>query len=415
MIVQSYNIGNLVPHPDNSKYFDDIDGDEWVQFKGSIQSEGILTPLIVSPDLTVISGHQRIRACKELDIDMVPVIIRQDLTTKEEKLVALLVSNFGRRRNNGEKDRLVVVEYVKLRGNARGGDRKSNSDCRSLKLTQAEIAKELGLTVTALNEILSIETNLTPEIKQMLSDGFFTKTTASKVLTKLSKEEQAELMNQFGKEIINGVTQSQMKKYADEIVATKRSFEQQLKEIEDGYEDQLAALAEDIDNQETSALLLKIEALEQKYREEYEKRKDVEKTKDKALQEYKEMEQALTAQEDYSRNLSNRLSEIELELSSIRATETPNAQLATGTKEVLFPKPGDIGLFRDACESFISAAVEYTVPTFPLGNLSDDDFGSALAAIRSVMSSAAKINNNFRKAEKQSAQEIILPLLEVSY
>lgn len=60
-------------------------------------------------------------------------------------------------------------------------------------ISQDEIAKQLGVSPRTLREMLAIESKLTPEIKDLLDTGVFTKTTASKILTKLSPDEQLDV------------------------------------------------------------------------------------------------------------------------------------------------------------------------------------------------------------------------------
>ncbi len=107
--------------------------------------------------------------------------------TFNEKLKLLLAANFGRTKNDEAKQRKIVTEYVALCGNAHGGDRKSNGNNCHL-ISQDEIAEQLGISERSLRNLLAIENKLTPEIKEMLNNGVFTKTTASKILTKLSAE-----------------------------------------------------------------------------------------------------------------------------------------------------------------------------------------------------------------------------------
>ncbi len=59
-------------------------------------------------------------------------------------------------------------------------------------LTQEEIANQLGVSLPTLKEMLAIERKLTPEIKEMLDNGVFTKSTASKILTKIKYLSQRE-------------------------------------------------------------------------------------------------------------------------------------------------------------------------------------------------------------------------------
>lgn len=46
--------------------------------------------------MTIISGHQRYIASKELDINLVPVIIRDELIDEDERMRKLLAANLGR-------------------------------------------------------------------------------------------------------------------------------------------------------------------------------------------------------------------------------------------------------------------------------------------------------------------------------
>lgn len=109
---------------------------EYEEFKHSIQEEGIISEIIVAPDMTIISGHQRYKAAKELGIKMVPIRIREDLIDEDKKLKVLLAANFGRSKNNESKQRKVADEYVRLCGYGQGGNRKSKGQDGLLKLSE---------------------------------------------------------------------------------------------------------------------------------------------------------------------------------------------------------------------------------------------------------------------------------------
>lgn len=240
----------LKVHPRNTEFFDDINGEEYERFKKSIQNDGILSPILVSPDMTVISGHQRLKACKDLGIKLVPVMIREDLTEEDEKLKILLAANFGRTKNDESKQRKVAVEYVNLCGRKLG----DNQWVVDNRLSISEIAKQLGTSETSLKELLLIERKLTPEIKELIDNGTITKTTSSKVLTKLSPTEQEELLTTYGKDIIQGVTQKQVQEYIyklkekDKVIA---KYEMKMKSVgleqSKKYQKQLENLKAQID------------------------------------------------------------------------------------------------------------------------------------------------------------------------
>lgn len=64
--MQQININELKPHPRNNEFFDDMTGDAWDAFKESISTSGIVEPIVVTQDMIIVSGHQRVRAAKEL-------------------------------------------------------------------------------------------------------------------------------------------------------------------------------------------------------------------------------------------------------------------------------------------------------------------------------------------------------------
>lgn len=238
----------LKVHPRNNEFFDDIQGKEYERFKQSILQDGILSPILVSPDMTVISGHQRLKACKELGIDLVPIMIRDDLTDENEKLKLLLAANFGRTKNDDAKQRKIATEYVALCGGKHGDNQyKRTSDNHKSTLTQAEIASQLGISVPTLNEMLAIERKLTPEIKELLDTGVFTKTTASKILTKLSPDEQKELAKSLP--VDTTLTQEQVNTYVEKIKSQENQiagYEAKMKRVDElkakiqGLEEELA-------------------------------------------------------------------------------------------------------------------------------------------------------------------------------
>ncbi len=242
----------LKVHPRNAEFFDDIQGKEYEQFKQSILQDGILSPILVSPDMTVISGHQRLKACKELGIELVPIMIRDDLTDENEKLKLLLAANFGRTKNDETKQRKIATEYVALCGfknGEMGRGRKVGNNCLP-NLTQDEIADQLGISARSLRNLLAIENKLTPEIKEMLDNGVFTKTTASKILTKLSAEEQAELVKTLPADV--KLTQTEVNTYVEQLRTKDNQiagYEAKLKQMV-VLKNEIADLKEQLNNQE---------------------------------------------------------------------------------------------------------------------------------------------------------------------
>ena len=230
---QQIDINVLKPHLRNNEFFDDLNGEEFERLKNSIRDEKIYNDILVSPDMTIISGHQRVRAAKELGLKLVPIKIDEDLQDENSKLRALISNNFGRRKNDPEKDRKALVTYVELKGYRNGeigrNHFQDSHNGKAEKLTLDEIAKELNISKSNLTRALSIERNLTDSMKELLDDGVISKTLASDVITSLSEEEQEELISKL--DATKKYTQKQVKKYIDEIKQLK-SQKQEIKIVD---------------------------------------------------------------------------------------------------------------------------------------------------------------------------------------
>lgn len=179
-------------HPRNQEFFDDIGGSDYTNFKESIKNEGIISEIVVAADMTILSGHQRYKAAKELGMTKVPVRIRSDIDSDNDKLKILLAANFGRSSNDPAKQRKVAAEYVALCGYNHGGDRKSSCQNGGLKLS--DIATQLGTTERSLARSLRIERELSEPMKQLLDDGVISATFAADVIASMSEEEQMALI-----------------------------------------------------------------------------------------------------------------------------------------------------------------------------------------------------------------------------
>ena len=86
----------LHEHPRNQEFFDDIVGSKWDEFKTSIAQMGVMNPLIVTENNTVISGWQRTRAALELGMENVPCIVRQ-FESEDDILRCLIETNIRQR------------------------------------------------------------------------------------------------------------------------------------------------------------------------------------------------------------------------------------------------------------------------------------------------------------------------------
>jgi ParB/RepB/Spo0J family partition protein len=215
-VVNNLNISIIKMHPRNQEYFDDIEGEAYERFKNSIKNDGILTPLLVAPDMTLISGHQRLKAAKELGIDTVPVIVEEDLKSESEIFRKLLAANFGRFKNNPIKQAKFIEEYEKQCG-VRQGSAGNADPNNSGGITQKDVAKQFGISDDQLRNYKKLLT-LIPDLQDMVETDKLSATTAYKVYAKLSPDEQKKLLLDLGVEKISKMTKSQAESEVEKLL-----------------------------------------------------------------------------------------------------------------------------------------------------------------------------------------------------
>lgn len=212
------DVDKLKPHPKNRYFFDDIDGEPWVAFLESIETSGVIEPVIVSaPDLTIVSGHQRVRACKKLGIKQVAVEERS-YESEDEILKQLIETNIRQRgigNANAVKLGRCIKELERIYGIKSGNNQHTElSTIGGNQKTQAELISELDTDKETYRRDKKLA-ELPEEIQQMVMDGKVTASTASRVIARLSPEEQKALIAQFGGQ--DKVSGKEVEKYVAEI------------------------------------------------------------------------------------------------------------------------------------------------------------------------------------------------------
>lgn len=308
----------LKVHPRNTEFFDDISGDDYEQFRDSILAEGILHKLIVAPDMTIISGHQRYKAALDLNFETVPVEVREDLLDEDAKLRVLLAANFGRKKNSDTKQRKVADEYVRLRGYGQGGDRKSKGQDGLLKLS--DIAKELGTSEKSLKRMLRIERNLTDSMKDLLDTGVISKTLAADTIAALTAEEQEELIANL--DVTKKITKQKVDSYIEKI-----------KELEQKAENPVVQVIDKTDYTTIDSYKKKVKDLEAELSSLKSKEKSLEK-----LQKLTEAEnKSLKKIQDEIRDLTQQKTNISKQLRDVRELARLSAEMQKILEDKLAP------------------------------------------------------------------------------
>lgn len=132
-------IASLTAHPLNAVIYGDNADAELV---ASVREHGVTTPIEVTADGVVISGHRRISASRQAGIETIPAFVR-NYPTDEAAVTAMVRANLYRRKTKEQRDREIEVGL---------GQGKSLRD----------ISRNIGVSKSTVAEIASGVRNRTP-------------------------------------------------------------------------------------------------------------------------------------------------------------------------------------------------------------------------------------------------------------
>ena len=194
--MQKFKINELKPHPRNNEFFDDMSGEKWQEFLESIKTSGVIEPIVVTQDKMIVSGHQRVRACKELGIE--EILAEVKVYDNEDDIIKdLLETNIRQRGDIGGSTVKLgrrIKELERIYGIRQGNNQyKKEDSANGTLLSQEELSKKLGIGIDVFKRAKTIA-NLPQEIQDLVEQGSITPSTAARVISKLSDSEQAELI-----------------------------------------------------------------------------------------------------------------------------------------------------------------------------------------------------------------------------
>lgn len=297
--MQQININELKAHPRNNEFFDDITGDKWEELLESIRKRvkekkrGNIEPIIITQDKVIVSGHQRVRAFKELGIQTIEAEIRI-YNSDDEILLDLLESNIRRRGEVGGSAKKIgkrIKELERLYEIEHGGSRRNNCVLK----TQEQLAKEMDMDVRTLQNY-KILADMIPELDDLVTTGIVTKTTALAMMRNLSEQEQKEFIEFIPTE--KKYTQKQMDEEIQKYKNRISELVQQKTKIE--------TVEIQVDKPET---LTKIKDLEEKLDK---KTKENEKMSSTLIEKEKMINEAIGSSTNYQ--LTSHCSEITLKM-----------------------------------------------------------------------------------------------------
>lgn len=216
-------VSDLSPHPKNNYYFDDVSGEKWNEFLESIRKNGVREQIIVTDDMVIVSGHQRVRACKELGIQVIDAkiehyntdddVIRDliEINTKQRGVISDSEIKIGRR-----------IKFLQDYYGIKNGRPQKLGHYDQVTKTQDDLAKELEMSKSQMNRYKRL-TDLIPELQSAVESGQITATTAMGFVKKLSPEEQKKLADAIGdKDKVSG---KEVEKYIIELKSKDAEIE----------------------------------------------------------------------------------------------------------------------------------------------------------------------------------------------
>ncbi len=210
---------DLKIHPDNEYYFDDISGEKWNKLLESIKNNGVRTPIIVTDDMRIVSGNQRVRACKELGIEMINAEVAH--YKSEEDIIRDLIEINVRQRgviDDSEIKQSRRIDFLKeYYGIKRGGDRRSDkSKVQNAPLkTLDDLSEELQMSKDKIKRLSKLS-DMIPEMQDLIETGIVTPTTARAIIKQLPEFQQKELAEQLS-DNDGKVSKREVQKYIDKI------------------------------------------------------------------------------------------------------------------------------------------------------------------------------------------------------
>lgn len=215
--MQKFRTDELIPHPQNEFFFDEMEGQKWTEFLQSVKTSGIIEPPVVTSEKVIVSGHQRIRACKEIGIEEVYCEVRTyddpDMVVKD--LIETNIRQRGTIAGSELKMGRVWDELKRIYGIRNGVNQYAERVSHyGEPTTREEAAQKLGKSANTLDRYSELG-KMIPELQSILEKGKITATTASNLLVKLSEEEQISLLAKLP--AAQKFTQAQVQQYIDQI------------------------------------------------------------------------------------------------------------------------------------------------------------------------------------------------------
>lgn len=222
------SVSFLRPHPRNAELFPEKLPDHiWNELVADIKENGVINPLIVTPDYTIIAGHLRLEAAKEAGLTHVPVMIR-DIEPNSDEAVSLLIRDNLLRRHLSGIQTAKLIKKLKEEYNIRQG-RQKVEDGRIGRIKHEKISQFLNLSERRIQQLDKLN-DLIPELQELMSSGKLS-STAAYCFAFLPQEEQKQLLAALGESGICDLSVESAKELRRELEESRKREKELLKRL----------------------------------------------------------------------------------------------------------------------------------------------------------------------------------------
>lgn len=263
--MQSLKVKDLIPHPKNEYFFDDMTGQKYEEFRESIRTSGVIEPLIVTQDMVIVSGHQRRRGCIDEGIETVMCDVRyyadKDGRSKEDWILKDLIETNVRQRGEIGGSELKAIHRVdelrRIYGVQNGGDRGNQytggkvavgkvSQLANSPQTTEEVCAAAGIDYESYRKFKSLAA-LNPDWQELLEAGNVSASVASRIIAKLPSDKQTELLESLPDDAKQRLTASEAKRYIAMLEQQQKEYDTQVADIARKNREDMAELNKDND------------------------------------------------------------------------------------------------------------------------------------------------------------------------
>ncbi len=180
-------------HPFENNPFQSVDENEYNELRDSIIDFGIITPLIVNKtdnDYEIISGHRRWQIAKELNLDVIPVYVKD--FSKEEAVINFVDCNLNREKIlPSEKARAYKMKHDAMKKQGARTDLTSSQVGTKFR-SDEKLAETMPDSRMQIQRYIRLN-NLQPTLLDMVDEGRISFTPAVE-LSYLTEDEQCNLI-----------------------------------------------------------------------------------------------------------------------------------------------------------------------------------------------------------------------------